>query len=66
MSGNCQWSEGTEVSTIFECDQTERNDNEEHGLLVHMPAKQEGGISTQSDRSDESIPSRTQPEFDKT
>ncbi|KAL3708804.1 hypothetical protein TMatcc_002592 [Talaromyces marneffei ATCC 18224] len=40
------------------------NDNEEDGLFVHVPAKQKGGISTQSNRSYKSIPSRTQPEFD--
>lgn len=66
MSGNCQRSEGTEVTTILECDQTEGNDNEEDGLFVHMPAKQEGGIATESDRSDKSIPRRTQPKFNKT
>lgn len=41
MPRNRQRSEGAEVPTVLEGDETEWDDNEENGLLVHMPAEEE-------------------------
>lgn len=41
MARNCQRSEGAEVATVLEGDETEWNDDEENGFLMHMPTEEE-------------------------
>jgi hypothetical protein len=36
-----KWPEGSEVSTIFQCEETERYDDEENGFLMDVPAEEE-------------------------
>lgn len=56
MSCNRQGSECAKISTILESDQAERNDHKENGFLMHMPAKQEGCVTAERDRTDEHFP----------
>lgn len=65
MSRNRQRSEGAEVATVLEGDETEWDDNEENGFLVHMPAKEERCIATEGDRTDKGIPTAwVEPDLD--
>lgn len=41
MACNRQRSEGAEVATVLEGDETEWNDDEENGFLMHMPTEEE-------------------------
>lgn len=65
MTRNRKWSESSEMSTVFECNQAERNDNQQNCLLVDMPAEQEGCISAECQSSYKSVPSWSEKELDK-
>lgn len=56
--------EGTEVPSVLECNQAERDDYKEDGLLVDMPPEEERSVPTQGQRTYKGIPVRTEPEFD--
>lgn len=64
MACYCQWSKSAKVSTIFECDQAEWNDDKQNSLLVNMPTEKEGCVATQRNRADEGVPSRFEEKFD--
>ena len=64
VSGDRERLEGAVVSPIFERDQAERDDDEEDGLLVHVPAEEEGGVAAESHGADEGLPVGAEPEFD--
>lgn len=63
MTCDRQWSECAEVASIFECNEAEWDNDQKNSLFVDVPAKEEGGISAESDSSDKRFPVRTQPEF---
>jgi hypothetical protein len=65
MTGDCKRSERSEISTVFERDQTERDNYQQDRLLVDMPAEQKGRISAECQSSYESVPSWSEEELDK-
>ena len=65
MACYSQRSERTQVATIFECDQTERYNDQEDRFLVYMPSKQERSISTKGNCANKGIPLLVEEEFDK-
>ena len=66
MPRNRQRSEGAEVPTVLEGDETEWNDNEENGFLVHMPAEEEWCIATERDCTNKRVPTAwVEPDLDK-
>lgn len=64
MACDCEGPESTKVATVFECDETEWNDDEEDGLLVNVPAKKEGGVGAECGGADEYLPGRVEEKFD--
>ena len=65
MARNRQRSEGAEVATVLEGDETEWNDDEENGLLMHMPTEEEWCIAAEGDRTDKRIPTAwVEPDLD--
>jgi hypothetical protein len=64
MAGHGQRSEGTEISSVFESNQAERDDDEEYGLLMDVPAEQERRIAAEGDRTDERVPCRLEQQAD--
>ena len=64
MSSHSQRSKSAKMPTVLKRQETERYDHEQDGFLVHMPAEQKGGITTQRDGTDESIPRRPQEQLD--
>jgi len=56
MASNSQWPKCAEVATVLESDQTEGNDDQKNGFLVHMPAEEEGCISAESQSSYKYLP----------
>lgn len=59
-----QGSECTEVSPVSERHQAERDDDKEDGLLVDMPAKQEGCVATERHCTDKCLPCGSEQEPD--
>ena len=59
-----QWAEGTEVATIVERDQAERNDDQQNRFLVDVPAEEERGVSAEGGSCHEVRPCRAQEELD--
>jgi Ni/Co efflux regulator RcnB len=39
MTGDGKWSEGSKVASVLQCEQAERDDHQQYGLLVDMPAE---------------------------
>lgn len=65
MACNRQRSEGAEVATVLEGDETEWNDDEENGFLMHMPTEEEWCITAEGDRTDKGIPTAwVEPDLD--
>lgn len=64
MACYCQRSERAEVAAVLECNQTERDDDQEHSFLVNMPTKEERCVATQSNGADEGLPLGPEPELD--
>lgn len=60
-----QGSESTQVPTVFERQQAERNDNEEYGLLMDVPTEEERSVGAEGDGRDESVPGWLEEELDK-
>lgn len=56
MTCDRQRPERAEESAVMERNQTERNNDKKDCLLVNVPTKEEGGISTKRDRTNESLP----------
>lgn len=56
MAGYGQGTEGAQMASVLERDEAERDDDEEDGLFVDVPAKQKRGISTQRDGPYEAVP----------
>lgn len=63
MACHCQRSECAEVAAVLECDQAKGDDDQKHGFLVDVPAKEERGIAAQSNCADECVPLRPEPEL---
>lgn len=66
MTGDCQRSKSTQIPTVGEGNEAERDDDQENRLFVHMPAEEKRRITTKSDGADESVPSWFEEEFDET
>lgn len=64
MSGHGERAESAQVPTVFQGDQAERNDDEEDGFFVYVPAEKEGGIGAEGGCGDEMVPGRAQEELD--
>lgn len=56
MTGNGQWSESAEVSTILQSDEAEGDDDQKNCLLMDVPAEKEGGVSTKCHCSYKCLP----------
>lgn len=65
MTRHCKRSESSEMSTIFECDQAERDNYQQNCFLVNMPAEQEGCISAECQGAYKGVPGWSEEEFDK-
>ena len=63
MPGHGKRAEGVEVATVFEGDETERDDDEEDRLLMHVPSEEERCISAQRHGSDKRVPVGSEPEL---
>lgn len=63
VSGNCQWSECAQIPSILQSYQTERDDHQQYGFLVNVPAEQKRGVSTESQTTHKVIPSRSQEDL---
>ena len=57
-------TEGTEVSSIFDRDQAEWDDNQEHGFLVHVPAEQKRCVCAKGDGAHKELPGWSEPELE--
>lgn len=64
MPRYCERAKRAEVAPVFERDQAERDDDQENGLFVHVPAEEEGGVAAESDGADERFPVGPEPELD--
>ena len=63
MPRHGQGPERADMASVLESDEAEGDEDEENGLLVHMPPEQEGGIAAQCHGADESVPGRTVEKF---
>jgi len=54
------------VAPIFERQKAEWDDDEQDGLLMHVPAKEKRSITTKRHGTDESLPGRLEEELYKT
>lgn len=63
VTGHGKRTERAEVPAIFQCDQAEGNDDQEHCLFMDVPAEQERGISAEGDGANECLPVGSKPEF---
>lgn len=61
MSCDRKGTESAKVSSVFESNQAEWDDDQEDSLLVDVPTKQERGISAESDSAHKSIPGGIEP-----
>lgn len=59
MTRDDEWPECAEVSSVPEGDQTEGDNDQQDGLFMHVPAKEERGITTQRHCSDKVFPRRS-------
>jgi len=64
VSRDGERSEGPQVSPVFEREQAEREDDEQDGLFVDVPAEEERGVAAQRQRGDEILPRRLQEELE--
>lgn len=55
MSCYSQWTECSEISAVTEGKEREWYDDKEDGLLMNMPAKEEGGIRGQCQGGEEGL-----------
>lgn len=63
VTGYGQRSEGSEIATILQRKQTERYDDEQYGLLMNVPAKEERSITAKRECRYESVPVRFEEEL---
>jgi hypothetical protein len=56
MARDRQRPESAKESAVMQRDQTERNDNKQDCLFMNMPAKEEGRVSTERDRTNKRFP----------
>ena len=56
MACDSQRTEGAEVATVFQRDERKRDDDEENGFLVDVPAEEEGCVAAEGDGADELLP----------
>lgn len=56
MARNSEWTKCTEETPIFQCQETERDNDEEYGFFMYVPSEEEGGITAKSGRAYESVP----------
>lgn len=64
MSCNSERTEGAEVPSIFNGDQAEWDNNQEHGFLVDVPPKQKRRVRAKSDGAHERLPGWSEPELE--
>ena len=64
MACHSQWTEGTEVPAIVECNEAEGNNNQQDGFLVDVPAEEERGVSAESGSCNKVGPCRSKEELD--
>lgn len=65
MAGDGEWAEGAKVPAILHGQETERKDDKQYGLLMHMPAEKERGVTTKGECTDEVVPARIDEYLDK-
>ena len=56
VAGDGERPEGAEVSAVFQGEEGEGDDDEEDGLLVDVPAEEEGGVAAKDDCREEGFP----------
>lgn len=64
MARYCERPECAEISSVFERDQAEWDDDQENGFLVDVISEKERGVSAERDRADKRFPVGTKPELD--
>jgi len=64
VTRNSKRPKSSQVASILECEQTERDDDKQDRLFMDVPAKQEGSIATQCDCSHKVVPARLQKDLD--
>ena len=65
MSCDGERPEGAEVAAVFQSNKAEREDDEEDGFFVDVPAEEEGGVAAEGERADECFPGGVEEEFRK-
>ena len=63
MPRNCQGSKSSQIASVFERKETERYQDKKDGLLVDVPAKQEGCKATECKCSHKHLPVGLQPQL---
>lgn len=63
VSGDGERAKGTKVAAVLEREQGKWNEDEEDGFLVHVPAKEKGGIGAEGNGTDKSFPGRCEEEL---
>lgn len=63
MPGHCQRTKGTEVSSIGESEEREREEHEQDGFFVDVPAEEEGGVAAEGESGGEGAPGWMEKEF---
>lgn len=64
MASHSQRPKGTEIATVFECEEAEWDDDEQDSLLVNMPAEQKRRITAERNCRDEGHPGWCKEELD--
>lgn len=64
MPGDGERAESSQVSSVFQRYQAERDDDEQDGFFVHVPAEEEGGVCAEGSGCDEVGPGGAEEEFD--
>lgn len=64
MTRNCQRPEGAQITTIFQRDEAERDDDKQNGFFVYVPAEEEGGITAECQGCDKVCPGWAEEQFD--
>lgn len=64
MACHSQWSKCSEVTTVPERNQAERDDHDQDRLLMDVPAEKERRISTEGHSTDEVLPGGLEEQAD--
>lgn len=64
MASDGEGAECAEVSTVFEGEEAEGDDDEKDGFFMDVPAKEKGGVATEGEGTEEGVIGGVEEEFD--